>query len=384
MDAVTPRRAQIDSILAAALRNQSAAWPPDWTDDAVVEEALARIAYHGVAGLLTESADLLSGWPVSIREKIREQSLARSMWELRHKIVLGGVLTGLSTSGITSLLLKGSALAYDLYRNPAARERGDTDLLVDKQDRHAARRVLAICAFEREVETQELPDALRSQEIWTFTSDDGTSHSIDLHWQPLNAPALDRHLTFGEMTAGVRPLQRLSEAARVPSRPMMLLHACLHRGLHDCAPYFVGRETYFGGNRLIWLHDLVLLGRAMSDDDWNDFCRMAVDKRVADVCADGLSAAEFRLGCFCPAFVRDELGSGEAGAYFRSGQFGRAMRDMLAVPGWQRKCEYLWARSLPTLGFMRAKYPEMSARPLSALYLRRFVELLRARPGQNL
>lgn len=384
MDAVTPGPAEIDSFLSAALRSQPAAWPSDWKNDLVLESAWARIAYHGVAGLLSRSADTLNRWPDSIRVKLREQSLARSMWELRHQVVLREILTSLSARGIASLLLKGSALAYDLYADPAVRERGDTDLLIEKGSRRATREFLASSGFISEAEGQNLPEAVRSQEIWTFRSTDGTSHSIDLHWQPLNAPALDQLLNFGQMTARARPLQRLSETARAPSRPMMLLHACLHRGLHDCAPYFVGGETYFGGNRLIWLYDFVLLGRAMSHEDWNDFSEMAVNKRIADVCLDGLGAAESRLGSFCPAFVRDELSSTTTSTYFRSGQLGRAVRDMLAVPGWQRKWQYLRARSLPTPQFMRAKYPDMAARPMSALYIRRFIELVRARPRQNM
>jgi putative nucleotidyltransferase-like protein len=305
------------------------------------------------------------------------------MWELRHRIVLGEVLERLPADGISALLLKGSAIAYDLYDSPAIRERGDTDLLVAKGSREAARKVLADCEFARSLEGQDLPDTLRSQEVWTLTSDDGTSHSIDLHWQPLNAPALDRQLSFGEMTRSARALPRLSEAAKAPSRTVMLLHACLHRGLHECAPYFVGGETYYGGNRLIWLYDLVLLGRAMTDADWRDFCQMAVDKRVADICVEGLSAAESRLGRFCPPFVHEELGSAKSGFYFRSGQFGRALRDMFAVPGVQPKWQYLWARSVPTREFMRAKYPEMASRSLPALYMRRVLELVRKRPGQG-
>src|SRR4029453_12192131 len=213
---------------------------------------------------------------------------------------------------------------YDLYEDPAVRERGDTDLFIEKDSRQATRDFLVSSGFTREVEEQDLPEALRSQEIWAFRSVDGPSHSIDLHWQPLNAPALDQHLNFGEMAARARPLQRLSETARAPSRSMMLLHACLHRGLHDCAPYFVGGETYFGGHRLIWLYDFLLLGRSMSNEDWNAFAEMAVEKRIADVCMDGLAAAENRLGSFCPAFVRDHLKKGATSSYFRSGQLGRA------------------------------------------------------------
>jgi hypothetical protein len=35
---------------------------------------------------------------------------------------------------------------------------------------------------------------------------------------------------------------------------------------------------------------------------------------------------------------------------------------------------------LPSAGFIRAKYDDMADRPLAALYVRRFAELLRERP----
>ena len=375
MDSVIPKAAEVDTVLATALRSERAEWPAGWSSNASAA-VLERIAYHGVAGLLSAKADPLSRWPDAVRAEIHEHALGQSMWELRHKIVLGELLERLSESG-TVVLLKGTAVAYDLYDNPAVRSRGDTDLLVTNAEREAARKILTESGFVRDNEDHDLPEALRSQEIWTLRSDDGTNHSIDLHWQPLNAPALEQHLSFGEMAAGALPLRRLCSVARAPSRSMMLLHACLHRGLHDCAPYFVGSRTYFGGNRLIWLYDLLLLGRTMSDLDWRFFCRMAVDKRVADVCLDGLNAAEIRLGPFCPSFMKEELGSAVSGTYFRSGQFGRALQDVFAVPGLQRKWQYLWARSLPTAEFMRAKYPEMASRALPILYARRLVELVR-------
>lgn len=381
MDAVIPKSTEMDSFLARALRGDLAGWPADWDNDGIREAVLGRVAYHGIAGLLSGANRPINDWPAPLYEKIRGYVLAQSMWELRHKAVLGELLQSLAADGISALLLKGTAVAYDVYDNPAVRERGDTDLLVEKDSREAARRVLAARGFARE--NPELPDALRSQEIWVIRSDDGTSHSIDLHWQPLNAPALDRHLSFEEMAGEARPLPRLSEAARAPSRPMMLFHACLHRALHDCAPYFVGSKTYFGGNRLIWLYDLALLGKALSDAEWRAFCRMAAGKRVASVCLEGLSQAESSLGSFCPAFVRDDLRNADSGSYFRSGQFGRALQDVFAVPGLQRKWQYFWARSMPTAEFMRGKYPEMANRPLPALYVRRLVELVRERPGRD-
>jgi len=383
MDAVIPSAIEIDAFLAAALRIQEAAWPTDWNGDEASEAALERIAYHGIAALLNGNDAALKQWPAAVRDEVRKQALARSMWEIRHGLVIGALLDRLSAARVPCLLLKGTAVAYDLYENPAMRERGDTDLLVPRDKRDIARNALKESGFTRAIEGQELPEALRSQEPWSLTSEDGFEHSLDLHWEALNAPALHNLLTFQEMALDSHPLHRLSGKGFAPGRASMLLHACLHRGMHDCAPYFVGERTYFGGNRLIWLHDLFLLGRAMTDGEWSKFCGMATEKGMADVCLNGLTAAEERFDLFCPVPIREQLGGGMPSSYFSSAQFGRALQDVMAVHGIRRKWQYLWARAVPTRQFVRAKYPEMDARPLAALYLRRFAELLRERPGRS-
>ena len=380
MDAVSPQTTEIDTFLATSLRDPGAVWPSGWPASAASERLLERVDYHGIAGLLCDKAAALGQWPSRVMDAIRERALSQSMWELRHKLVIGQLLDRMCSAEVPALLLKGTAVAYDLYDIPGSRARGDTDLLVGKDSIRLARAVLEECGFILDSEAQDLPEGLRSQEVWLFTSEDGTEHSIDLHWQPLNTPALDRVLTFAEMAADRRSLQRLSDAAMAPSRPMLLFHACLHRGLHDCSPYFVGGRAYFGGNRLIWLYDIALLGRALSEDEWLGFVRVAMGKQMADICLQGLIAAADRLGPLFPPVVGDALNRAKSGTYFRSGQFGRAVLDTLAFRGVQRKWQYLWARSVPGPEFMRAKYPDMAARPLPLLYARRFVELFRERP----
>ena len=380
MDVVIPPLAEIDTLLTAALIGRHAAWPANWNGDNPSEAVLERIAYHGIGALLNRGDAALEHWPAAVRDSIREQALARSMWELRHALVIRALLDRMAAAGIPCLLLKGTAVAYDLYENPAERERGDTDLLVPKDKRDAARNLLMESGFRRAIEDQDLPETLRSQEPWSFTSQDGFEHSLDLHWQPLNAPALHHLLAFSEMATESRPLPRLSDTAMAPTRAVMLLHACLHRGMHDCAPYFVGERTYFGGNRLIWIYDIALLGGALSDREWRLFSRMATEKRLADVCLEGLDEAQNSLGAIPPSFVRDELARARSGGYFRSGQLGRALLDFWATPGARRKWEYLWARALPSTEFIRAKYPDMRGSPLPLLYLRRIAELVRARP----
>ncbi len=66
-----------------------------------------------------------------------------------------------------------------------------------------------------------------------------------------------------------------------------------------------------------------------------------------------------------------------------SGQARRAWADLKAIRGWRRKLAYVGARGLPSARFMRGKYPELAGKPLAVLHLKRMIDLVRPRPGQD-
>ena len=163
-----------------------------------------------------------------------------------------------------------------------------------------------------------------------------------------------------------------------------MLHSCIHRAMHLTSPYLAGGVTYYGGDRLIWARDIDLLANALSDADWVWFQSAAIDQQVAAVCSDGLAFAQRTMGTGIPNAVITALGAvrGEpASAYLLgAGQARRAWLDLKAIRGWRRKLAYVAARSLPSAGFMRGKYPELAGRPLAMLHLKRMVDLIRPRP----
>ena len=379
---VTPGEIEIDALLARAVGGRDAEYPGAWVAPAAIDRLLDRISYHGVAVLLAENAVVLDRWPAEVGERVRERALAQSMWEVRHRALLCDLLGRLEGRGIASMFLKGTAMAYDLYDNPAARARGDSDLLVEERAVGAARECLVQAGFVLLGDSDGLPQSLRLQESWSTDAGDGSNQVIDLHWHPLNTPALDL-LSFSQWERQSRPLPRLHPAARAPSRPLMLVHACVHRGLHVYSPYLANGRMHFGGNRLIWLRDIACLARTMDDAQWASVTKLALDRGLSAVCLDGIVAAEAHFGALVPAGARAKLGSGPSAAYFRSGQLGRALRDFWAIRGLGRKLQYVSGRSFPAAGFMRAKYGDMATRPLPFLYLRRFAELVQRRPSRT-
>jgi len=384
---VTDDSVPIDQLLATALRGEDAAWPPHWSSGDQAAKMIERIAYHGVAGLIAAQAATLADWPVAVRAWTREQGTALAMWELRHKKMLGDLLAALAQQKIVALLLKGSALAYDLYPTPAARARGDSDLLIVPADLGATRSVLARLGYRRHPLDAGVGDDLALQEVWSQTCGAGTRHDIDLHWQLLNAPALRGVLDFASCADDPHPLPRLAPDALAMSRVLTLLHTCVHRAMHLTSPYFVDGITYYGGDRLIWAKDIDLLAGALTAADWQEFARAALSQGVAAVCLDGLRLAKRELGTEIPPQVLESLGAAgvePASAYLLGArQMGRAWQDLLAIPDWRRRLTYLGHRAFPSAAFVRRKYPAMARMPLGLLYARRMIDLLRKRPGKT-
>ena len=376
--------AEVDSLLAAAFRGATPEWEFEGAATVDMESVcVTRALYHGIAALLVERADELMEvrWPRGVIAALRQQAVAQAMWELRHRIVLTQLVRALRRSGITPLILKGTAVAYDLYPNPAWRSRGDTDLLISWSDVEPVRNVMRQIGYvsEREKLGRAAPSQL--QESWNLGISDRGLHQMDLHWDMLNSWALKDLLSYDEASANPLFLPTLCEGAVTPGRVLTLIHACLHRAQHVFAPYTVDGILYYGGDRLIWLYDIDLLARALSSEQWDELCELAVTKGVAGLCFDGLEAAAAQLGTPYPTVIRTRLSLAKrhtaAGRYLESPLVARAWQDWRALPGLDMKLADMFWRLFPPARFMRAKYPDIADRWLPLLYARRNFSFVR-------
>lgn len=369
------REAMMDAWLAALLRGEAPLWPDDASrvDDA---EALAdRAIYHGLAGLLVDALDV---WPSAPAARLKAHALAQAMWEIRHRLLVVRLLQELDVRGVEPILLKGTALAYDLYEYPAVRSRGDTDMLITRAELAVTREVLAALGFERASHGEALVGDMHRQEIWTHAASENGRHDIDLHWQVMNSPFLEPLFPHAECAAGALALPRLCAPARSMARVPMLLHLCLHRAVHVSNPYYVDGVPYFGGDRLIWAEDLHRVAQVLSPADWVEFAEAAEAKSVAAICHDALAFAQRMRGTVIPApiahrLARADESSAVAQYLFRSGQMARAWRDLRATRGLGGKLRFVLAQALPSRGFMADNYPQWQGRPLALQYGQRLV-----------
>jgi hypothetical protein len=357
--------------MCAILRGERPSWPVAW-DSALVEVFFARSDYHGVQPLLHERL-LGSDWPTALLQRLRQQSVAQAMWELRHQQVLTRMLAALAAISFEPVLFKGTALAYSLYPSSGLRTRGDTDLIIAPDERHQLDVALKSLGFARDFAVSG--DFVSYQACYTREEDGGETHTLDLHWRINNSEVLARLFAYDELRRQAQALPRLCPQALGASPVHALLLACMHRATHKQNPYYVDGVAHYGGDRLIWLYDIHLLAKSLTSTQWDEFLQLAESKGLRAVCLEGFERARACFHTEYPEAVVVALaraGSAEPAArYLGGGRIRQQWMDFSAISGVGNKLRFLRESVFPSAAYMRHKYPDARPGWLPWLYLRR-------------
>lgn len=323
---VPPR---LRAALAHALRGEPSVWPAELTAD----EVNALVA-HGVAPLVYAHARV---------PQLRNEAMRAAAYEPLRATDLGEVLDAL---GVEVLILKGTALAYDLYPAPELRPRSDTDLLIAHDDLPQVRAAMLALGFEEHLSSGD-EHGLRQA---VFTRAPGMVY--DVHWSATNVPAFDAVLRYDDLRTRARPLPQLGPHARALSRADALLLACIHRVAH-----------HHDSDRLIWLADIALLRKQMSRDEHERFWRVAAEGRVVGVCERSIALADEWLSStpHDPAYEflsEEERTRAEPSRVFLDREIthgGVLAASMRALP-WRARVQRLWQVAFPPAEFMRRRF----------------------------
>ena len=144
------------------------------------------------------------------------------------------VLDALEAAGVTSLLLKGPALARLLYEPDEPRGYSDVDLLVAPGGLPAARAVLAGLGYNdasaaRVFGTDDIAGVVHA-ELWTRRGNFGPL-LIDLHWK-LPGWRAESPVVWRELTARRSSLDIGGREAAVFGREALALHLATHAAQH--------------------------------------------------------------------------------------------------------------------------------------------------------
>ncbi|MBT4160310.1 MAG: hypothetical protein HOC70_10045 [Gammaproteobacteria bacterium] len=360
-----------EHYIAETLSGGSPAWSDDWPAD----EFVRTCQVHGAGALI---ADLVQRHSIDLPKQVCDPLFdtleAHKVYELLHADQLVQLLARLESDNIEHLLLKGTALAYSVYSHPWLRSRGDTDLIIDDEDRRAVQAVMAEFNFEQKVSSSV--ELLQYQQAYTKSDRFGYTFMMDVHWRVSNLQVFALAFPWEELNQNSVDLPCLHGSARTLDNVYQLLHLCLHRVGHlNTLDY--GDELTARGDRLLWLYDIFLVCQRLSEADWKRFGEISRQKQLCAVMLDTLEAADEFFSVNIPEADRKVLaghGSTEVSHRLLTGsRFQGLLTDFLALPGWGQRAQLLREHLLPPGSYILMKYGKQSGWWLPLLYIRRLI-----------
>jgi hypothetical protein len=330
--------------LRAALRGERADWPEPLT-----AEELRTLTEHGVAPLVYAAVHL---------PQLRGDAIRAAAIERARADDLRGVLEALAARGVEALLLKGTALAYQIYPEPELRPRGDTDLLIAAEAVETVREVLQGLGFAGQVTSGDDHGVRQT----LFTRPPGMVY--DVHWAATNAPLFDTLLRYEQLRRDAVAVPPLGPHALALAPVDALLLACIHRVAH-----------HHDSDRLIWLADIALLRDRMSPGEHRQFWRLAAEARVVAICSRSIELADFWMSRpphnrAAEWLSQEEMTREESSAALldRDITHGRLMVANLRALPWSARLTRLRQLAFPPREFMRQSFGARSALALPWWY----------------
>ncbi|WP_376694391.1 VanZ family protein [Wenzhouxiangella sp. EGI_FJ10409] len=280
------------------------------------------------------------------------------------------VLTALTEATGHLLLLKGALLAWRYYPDPRERHRTDLDVLVDQEALDAVRQSLTRLGYRRSYEVAA--DAPLTQELW-IRQEGLQRYLVDVHWDLRNHPALQGLFTFADLHATGQNVA----VGRVSVPGLGPTHALLHGIMH----WFddLGQER-----PLVWLLDMDLIWRAMTEEERRATADIAVEKGLSGLVAQCLG--ECRVIFETPvdpqllARLHDDGGSKRISTLIqaRESKWRSYWHAACCEPTWASRIKRLRWLLLPPVDYLRAQHDEGDGgRSRFRLYLKRLVHGLR-------
>jgi hypothetical protein len=249
-------------------------------DDAAWEAARWAIQVHGIGPLLHHT---LAGKPGAEALHPRLRTYLAEQYRLSGERValllaeLAELLRACCASGIDILPLKGALLTTRYYAEPGLRPMNDLDLLVHPQDETRLIELLQQLGYQ---------PIVRSWKHLTLARPEGRGPIVSWEGEhPANPRSLDLHIQLVEQFwglhydltsaawAGAQPGELLGVKTQIMSPAALLHHLIVH----------ASSDTIARRVRLLHLHDIALVARAVDGQGWQhilDWARAAHEQRL--------------------------------------------------------------------------------------------------------
>ena len=337
--------------------------------DVIVEDIRSEGMLPVVLHRIVDSG---SKWlPDSLVSKFRIEALKEAGLELLREVELKEVLQEMGNIGVQPILIKGTALSYTLYPDTGMRPRCDTDMLVPQASRKAVDAVFKKmgygCLYEGDM------NHISTQMTYSKKTGAEAIHSYDVHWQTNNndygfSGKLDYHRLYDRCL----PIPRLGDNARMPNNVDALLLACFHRAGHYSS----------AGDRLIWLYDIHLLVEKLLENEIAEFCELADEYKIINICADAITVAGSWFGTSIPGrlklFISERPAHEDSSVYLRRGREGgikaAAFMKLKSMNSWRERVSFVFQNIFPPASYMLWRYGKKHKAHLPWLYGKRIVQ----------
>lgn len=349
----------MEALLKSALQGEFVSWP-----DSEIQEAsfLEFTLQNGIQPLLyycLRQSGSLEQWPEQICTALESEAKRQiAIDTFRHRN-LQDVLSAFADHQIFPLLLKGTPLSYLYYPDSSLRPRCDTDLLIRKEDLQPLEAILKKSGFTRSNSVSG--NFIRHQFLYSKSDPDSVGCDLDVHWKISNPSLFADIFNFDELQLNSIGIPRLTEHARTLSRVNSLLIACMHRVAH-----------HHNIERIIWLYDIHLLAKDLTDDEFKEFSERATQKKVMSICWNGLLAAQSWFDTNLPEYLMNNDFVEPSAEYLRSNlrNFDLLSMNLKHLSGWH-KIQLLKENLFPPADYMLQRYKVSKRIYLPALYLHR-------------
>lgn len=261
-----------------------------------VSRVLAAANKHRVAQLLWHNLrqlpanDLTQAFVDTLKPWYAANAL-RVLSNSRDQLLLQDAF---AAQGIRSMALKGVTLARTLYGDPALRQQGDIDLMVDADHVLPAHAIVAARGFGDALRFDALDDGrrrwvMRQHKDVEFIRYQPSLQVVDLHWRLTRNPALFGH-ALDALWARGRDADIGPRTVRTLSTEDLLIYLCVH----GCATVWY---------RAKWVADLAPLLETQNID-WTLLRERAEAGNAVKVLGIGLAIAERWLGVALPPEAR--------------------------------------------------------------------------------
>lgn len=343
---------------------------PDGNEWPTIAETAIR---SGLAPLLYASFKKMDSSiqvPLHTLDQLRDAHFRSNVSNMFMYWELARLLDSFAAENIPVILLKGPALALQLYPDPGLRPFTDLDLLVHESQAEKSLALLArrgysplpemIPGFERRFSGQQ-----------AYTRIGRSPSQVDLHWHLFVIAYYRKHIPIDWFWQRTAPIEIGGRKALALTPEAQLIHLCSHYKLHH------HREG------LIWLYDIALLvARHSKNMNWGEWLRAVRDFGLSLPVQSAFAETENRWGVSPPPDAKRSIEALAPGPYERflfaltsRGEMqARVILDGIDL-GRPTASLHLWLRHMfPTPDFMRTRYHISNGGLLPLYYLWRILD----------